>query len=119
MTISCSCPYLITRGHHATPTHLCAGQTSSGKIPARVKFRLTRRWPDAIRGLAKGQDERRGATLFLAALPPCRLAALPPCRGSTAPPSGLAALPPCRLAVSQLERSYGNVHNVDDPGLSR
>src|SRR5215211_3448264 len=109
MTISC--PYLITRGHHATPTHLCAGQTSSGKIPARVKFRLTRRWPDAIRGLAKGQDERRGATLFLAVLPSCRLAVLPSCR--------LAVLPSCRLAVSQLERSYGNVHNVDDPGLSR
>src|SRR5215208_74432 len=75
MTISC--PFFITRGHHATPTHRCAGQTSSGKIPARVKFRLTRRWPDAIRGLAKGQDERRGATLFLAVLPSCRLAVLP------------------------------------------
>src|SRR5215213_4985186 len=52
-------------------------------------------------------------------LPSCRLAVLPSCRLAVLPSCPLAVLPSCPLAVSELECSYGSIHDADDPGLSR
>src|SRR4051794_26388541 len=118
---------MITRGHHATPgTPVCRTDLfresphprgiSTDPTLARCYPGLGKRarWTRGCRLRLRG---RRGVA-SLKGESKGRFCSTPR-RLDYARPYRLTDLPTYRLAVSQLEYSYGDVHDVDDPGLWR